>query len=312
MAAIHVPRRYMQEGWKKKQPRGFEPRGTLRGGPERPADDPGRNPRDGLCGGPARSAREPQTSFQTTSKHKTSGGEGEKEKAEKPQRPIIITVDVEGHERKWGQLSRVNALRAYRFFEDMNGAVQFFLQKGGKRDQVQAEMRLAGGRRMVWCEEKTAQPPRGQEGGDGATTEKTAMQVIGQEEIQTEQMTALFEKVASLERANEEKERKIQEMEMKMTLLAQTIQENEARRAAVERAITEIAQNIQRQDLFNDSASTSISGLVEEVRKHQDYFQEVVRIFQNHEEHIRRNDVLSDGMAQYINALVQDTEKKRL
>ena len=172
VAAIHVPRRYMQEGWKKRQPRGFEPRGTLRGGPERPADDPRRNPRDGLCGGPARSAREPQTSFQTTSKHKTSGGEGEKEKAEKPQRPIIITVDEEGHERKWGQLSRVNALRAYRFFEDMNGAVQFFLQKGGKRDQVQAEMRLAGGRRMVWFEEKTAQPPRGQEGGDGATTEK--------------------------------------------------------------------------------------------------------------------------------------------
>ena len=51
---------------------------------------------------------------------------------------------------------------------------------------------------------------------------------------------------------------------------------------------------------------------MEEVRKHQDYFQEVVRIFQNHEEHIRRNDVVSDGMAQYINALVQDTEKKRL
>ena len=74
----------------------------------------------------------------------------------------------------------------------------------------------------------------------------------------------------------------------------------------------EIAQNTQRPDLFSDSASTSIKGLVEEVRKHQDYFQEVVRIFQNHEEHIKRNDAMSDGMAQYINALVQDTEKKRL
>ena len=88
------------------------------------------------------------------------------------------------------------------------GAVQLFLEKGGKRDQVQAELRLAGGRRTVWFEEKTAQPPRGPDGGDGTTTEKTAMQVIGQEEIQTEQMTALFEKVASLEKANEEKERK--------------------------------------------------------------------------------------------------------
>ena len=99
---------------------------------------------------------------------------------------------------------------------------------------------------------------------------------------------------------------------MKVTLLTQAMQENEARGATMERAIAEIAQNIQGQDLFNDSARTSISGLAEEVRKHQDYFQEVARIFQNHEEHIRRNDVLSDGMAQYINALVQDTEKKRL
>ena len=61
---------------------------------------------------------------------------------------------------------------------------------------------------MVCFEERTAQPPRGPEGGDGATTEKTTMQGIGQEEIQAEQMTALFEKVASLEKANEEKEMK--------------------------------------------------------------------------------------------------------
>ena len=72
------------------------------------------------------------------------------------------------------------------------------------------------------------------------------MQEIGKEEIQAEQMTVLVEKVSSLERANEEKERRIQEMEMKIALLSQAMQENEARRSAAERAITEIAQNIQR------------------------------------------------------------------
>ena len=66
------------------------------------------------------------------------------------------------------------------------------------------------------------------------------MQEIGQEEIQAEQMTVLIEKVSSLERANEEKERRIQEKEMKIALLSQAMQENEARRSAVERAITEI------------------------------------------------------------------------
>ena len=50
------------------------------------------------------------------------------------------------------------------------------------------------------------------------------MQEIGQEEIQAEQMTVLIEKVSSLERANEEKERRIQEMEI--ALLSQAIQEN--------------------------------------------------------------------------------------
>ena len=51
------------------------------------------------------------------------------------------------------------------------------------------------------------------------------MQEIGQKELQAEQMTVLVEKVASLERENEEKERKNHEMEMKVTLLAQAIQE---------------------------------------------------------------------------------------
>ena len=49
VAAIPVPRWPRQEEMCGRQPRGFKPRGTLRGGPERSAEDPQRNPRGGLC-----------------------------------------------------------------------------------------------------------------------------------------------------------------------------------------------------------------------------------------------------------------------
>ena len=78
VAAIRVPH-WSQEEREKRRPRGFEPQGPLRGGPERPADDPQRKPRGGLFGGPARSANEPQTPPKTSSQ-RSNGGGGEKEK----------------------------------------------------------------------------------------------------------------------------------------------------------------------------------------------------------------------------------------
>ena len=65
VAAIRVPLWYQHDEWETRQPRGSNLRGTPRGGPERPADDPPRIPRGSLCGGPARSAKEPQTPSQT-------------------------------------------------------------------------------------------------------------------------------------------------------------------------------------------------------------------------------------------------------
>ena len=73
-----------------------------------------------------------------------------------------------------------------------------------------------------------------------------------------------------------------------------------------------IAQHVQQQEVFNGSVKTSINSLESQVRKHQDNFQEVVRIFQNHEKYIVRNSTVADEMAQYINALIEDAEKKRL
>ena len=72
VAAIRAPR-WCQEEWGKRRPRGSEPRGPLRGGPERTADDPQRKPRGGLCGGPARSADDPQTPPERTSQQSNGG-----------------------------------------------------------------------------------------------------------------------------------------------------------------------------------------------------------------------------------------------
>ena len=51
---------------------------------------------------------------------------------------------------------------------------------------------------------------------------------------------------------------------------------------------------------------------MEEVQKHQDNFREVGRILLNHDEHIAQTGAASKEMAQYINALIQESEKKTL
>ena len=62
---------------------------------------------------------------------------------------------------------------------------------------------------------------------------------------------------------------------------------------------------------FNESTRTSVVGVVEETKKHQEHFQEVVRVLQNHEQHILTNGVASQEMAQYVNALALDNENKK-
>ena len=61
VAVIRAPRRYQRVLLEEKRPRGNDPRGPLRGDPERSAHDPRRKPRGGLCGGPERPANEPRT-----------------------------------------------------------------------------------------------------------------------------------------------------------------------------------------------------------------------------------------------------------
>ena len=138
------------------------------------------------------------------------------------------------------------------------------------------------------------------------------MQEVSPEERQTEQLDGLAEQVASLEKENCELKKAVQEMEAKTSLQAQAIMAAAERCSFMENAIMKIAQHVQQQEVFNGSVKTSINSLESQVQKHQDNFQEVVRIFQNHEKYIVRNRAVADEMAQYINALIEDAEKKRL
>ena len=156
MAVMRVPWRYRHGQRETRQPRGSNPGGALRGGPERPADDPRRNPRGGLCGGPGRSAKEPQTPNKIKSRQNTTGGKAAKGDKKPPTRPMIITVERSGLVRRWGPLSRANTLRAGCFWEDMEGAAKVYLEKDQKRTEVLVEMTVKGGRPRYWFKEMKA------------------------------------------------------------------------------------------------------------------------------------------------------------
>ena len=70
VALIKVPRWHRPEWWNERRPRGSEPRGPLRGGPERSAHDPQRTAHGSPCGGPARSSDDPRLSKTTQAKAK--------------------------------------------------------------------------------------------------------------------------------------------------------------------------------------------------------------------------------------------------
>ena len=104
---------------------------------------------------------------------------------------------------------------------------------------------------------------------------------------------------------------KIEAMTTNIALLENVMKETAERHVIVETAIARILEHIQRQDVLNQTTRTTITGLGQEVQKHQEYFQEVVRVLQNHEQHIANHGVARQEMAQYINTLIEENEKKR-
>ena len=323
MATIKVPRRYQQESVKERRSSGTIPGGPPRGGPERSAGDPRRNPRGGLCGGPERSAKEPQTLHKKTTRQSTNGKRQGKT-GDNP-KPMVITVEQrwgKGEiEKRWGPLSRTTAWRAGSFWEESNGSVKVFLDKDGKRAEVQVEKLVGKGGPRFWFSKKTPEPPQTQnqekdksvtETEDESITEEVdpGVDEVTQDEIQTEKMMWLVEKATSLEDENKELKRALQEMEAKLALQENAVKGVAERQFAVEAAISYFAEHIQRQDVFNESTRSSINGLVEEVKKHQDEFRQMATILQTHQQHIARTGTVSQEMAPDINALILENERK--
>ena len=166
MAVMKVPRWYPRDVGNERGPRGFKPRGSLRGGPERPA-------------------KEPRTQRKPTQRETNEEDHGERKKAKWP---IVVTVDGDGHERKWGPLSRNAARRAGRFWEDGNGAVKVFLEKEETRKEVDVEKRGGEGRWRFWFEEKKDQPQQPKEDEEPASgkDDVTVVEEDTPEEIETQ------------------------------------------------------------------------------------------------------------------------------
>ena len=131
------------------------------------------------------------------------------------------------------------------------------------------------------------------------------------EEKQTMEIEGLVERITSLENENKELKRTIQEMATKIGHQDVIASDAVQKLVAMEDAIAKIAQHVQTQSKFNESIKKTANGLENQVKIHQDDFQQVARILQVHEQHIVSHGTASQEMVQYINALIEDTEKKR-
>ena len=122
----------------------------------------------------------------------------------------------------------------------------------------------------------------------------------------------MIDKVTSLERENDEMKKGLQEMATRVQLQENMLKRCVELQGVLDSAVTRICESIQRLNAFTENASAAINGLAGEAQKHQDTFREVGRILLNHEEHIHQTGVASQEMAQYINALIEESQKKTL
>ena len=199
-------------------------------------------------------------------------------------------------------------------WEDMGRDVRVFLEEDGQRKEVDVEKRRANRMEIFWFKEKNQQPPQEGEGaGDGSVTEEdVTMQEDTPEEVQAKKETTLVETITSLQKENEAMKAKIHEMEVRMAQQEEAARVAAGRHAAIESAIAEIVGHVRGQITFSESVRASLAGLVDEVQRHQDCFQEVAKILNSHEQHIVTSSAASQEMAQYINALAQENEKKTM
>ena len=227
---------------------------------------------------------------------------------------MIVTVEKSGKMRQWGPLSRTTAWRVGCFLEEIQETVKVFIHKDGKMAEVEAEKRIEGGREKFWFNEKKDQPEQQTEPQEPApeVDQVAPFEEETQEEIDERNKMWLIEKVTSLERENEEMKKVLQEMATRVQLQENMLKQYVELQGVFDSAVTRVCENVQRLNAFTEEATPVINGLVQEVQKHQGNFREVGRILLNHEEHIAKTRTASEQMAQYINALIQESEKNHL
>ena len=77
-------------------------------------------------------------------------------------------------------------------------------------------------------------------------------------------------------------------------------------------AITQVAVFVQQQNASIEGSRALMNSLVEEVNSHCDNFQKAGMIMQVNEQYIVRSGVVTQEMAQYINALIRENELKSM
>ena len=73
------------------------------------------------------------------------GGKGGDAEPKKTKGPMIVTVETNGRERRWGPLSRPSAWRAGSFWEDIDGDARVFIETDAERKEMSVERRIEGG-----------------------------------------------------------------------------------------------------------------------------------------------------------------------
>ena len=153
-------------------------------------------------------------------------------------------MEANGRERRWGPLSRASAWRAGTFWEDMEGEVRVYIEEDSERKEVEVEKRIEGGKESFWPKERKPHSQQEPDDDESAAEAADAMEVEAPEEMHVQQMMWLCEKVATLEKVNDEMKRMIGEMEAKIAAQEEAKKEDAQRRVAMECAIVEIAENL--------------------------------------------------------------------
>ena len=69
---------------------------------------------------------------------------GRARKGERDKRPILVTVDKNGRERKWGPLSRASEWKAGSYLEEI-GEAKIFFEANGEKTEMSVEKLVGKG-----------------------------------------------------------------------------------------------------------------------------------------------------------------------